>query len=119
MKVDNSLVESLVLEKPLNMKEKRMKTKDAKLTDNEKVELEYLAQLDDDKINVKDIPEMLDWSGAKRGVFYKPVKQQITLRLDADIVHWFRARMQGRRGYQTEINRALRDYIKGEEKESN
>ena len=53
-----------------------MKTKDANLTDNEKAELEYLAQLDGDRINVEDVPEMLDWSGAQRGVFYKPVKQQ-------------------------------------------
>ena len=59
-----------------------MKTKDANLTDNEKAELEYLAQLDDDKINVESVPEMLDWSGAQRGVFYKPAKQQSSTSLD-------------------------------------
>ena len=75
--------------------------------------------MDDDKINVREIPEMLDWSGAQRGVFYKPVKQQITLRLDADIIHWFRMQMRGKRGYQTEINRALRDHISKQVKESN
>jgi len=37
--------------------------------------------------------------------FYRPVKQPITLRLDADVVAWFKK--QGR-GYQTRINRALR-----------
>ncbi len=100
-----------MLEKLPNTKEKSMKMKDFNLTDKEKHELDYLSQLEDDQINVEDIPEMLDWSGAQRGVFYKPVKQQITLRLDADIIHWFRARMRGRRGYQTDINQALRDYI--------
>jgi uncharacterized protein (DUF4415 family) len=29
-----------------------------------------------------------DWSQAKRGLFYHPVKQQITLRLDADLIDW-------------------------------
>ena len=56
-------------------------------------------------------PEILDWSDARRGVFYRPVKQQITLRLDADIIAWFKARAPGGRGYQTEINRALRDHV--------
>jgi hypothetical protein len=29
-------------------------------------------------------------AGAKRGLFYRPVKQQLTLRLDADVVAWFK-----------------------------
>ena len=73
-----------------------MEIKADKLTSKEKAELEFLSQLDDDKINVREFPEMLDWSGAQRGVFYKPVKQQITLRLDADIIHWFRVQMRGK-----------------------
>jgi uncharacterized protein (DUF4415 family) len=36
---------------------------------------------------------------------YKPVKKPVTLRLDADVLAWFKR--QGR-GYQTRINRALR-----------
>ena len=37
------------------------------------------------------IPEATgDWSGAKRGVFYRLIKQQITLRLDADLIDWFK-----------------------------
>ena len=96
-----------------------MKMKDDKLTSKQETELESLSRMDDDKINVREIPEMLDWSGAQRGVFYKPVKQQITLRLDADIIHWFRVQMRGDRGYQTEINRALRDHINRQVKELN
>jgi uncharacterized protein (DUF4415 family) len=41
-----------------------------------------------------------DWRG-----YYRPIKKPVTLRLDADIVAWFKK--QGR-GYQTRINRALR-----------
>jgi uncharacterized protein (DUF4415 family) len=35
-------------------------------------------------------------------------KQQVTLRLDADVLDWFRARG---RGYQTQINALLRAYV--------
>ena len=86
-------------------------TKKASLTDKQRVDLQSLQEMHDDQINTTDIPEILDWTGAKRGVFYRSVKQQITLRLDADIISWFKAHAQGGRGYQTDINRALRDHV--------
>jgi uncharacterized protein (DUF4415 family) len=49
-----------------------------------------------------------DWNGAVRGRFYRPVKQAVTIRLDADVVAWFKARD---RKYQTAVNRALREYM--------
>ena len=52
-----------------------------------------------------------DWSQAKRGLFYRPVKQQITLRLDADLISWFKTNPAPDEGYQTSINRALREYV--------
>ena len=64
---------------------------------------------------LSNAPELRDWSGAKRGAFYRPVKQQITLRLDADVVAWFKENAPGGRGYQTDINRALRDYVDRQE----
>lgn len=76
-----------------------------------KAELDALAAMSDDEIDVEDIPEVVDWTDAKRGVFYRPVKQQLTLRLDADVVAWFKGRAPGGRGYQTHINRALREYV--------
>ena len=82
------------------------------LTNEQKAEIESLAALSDEKIDTSDIPEILDWSGAKRGALYRPVKQQITLRLDADVVAWFRANAPDGRGYQTEINRVLREHAK-------
>ncbi len=57
------------------------------------------------------IPEVRDWSGAKRGLFYRPIKQQITLRLDADLVDWFKNHHPKTEGYQTSINRVLREYV--------
>ncbi len=65
----------------------------------------------DDQIDTTGVPEILDWSDARRGVFYRPVKQQITLRLDADIIAWFKAHARGGRGYQTDINGALREHV--------
>jgi uncharacterized protein (DUF4415 family) len=44
---------------------------------------------------------------------YKPVKKPVTLRLDADILAWFQ---KGGRGYQTRINRALRQVMMAERK---
>jgi uncharacterized protein (DUF4415 family) len=72
--------------------------------------LDRLAAMPDDQIDTSDIPEVLDWSGAVRGGLYRPRKEVITIRVDADILAWFKERAQGR-GYQTEINRALRQYI--------
>lgn len=80
------------------------------LTQKQKAEVEALAALPDKEIDTSDIPEILDWSNAKRGLLYRPVKQQITLRLDADVVAWFRSNAPRGRGYQTEINRVLREY---------
>ena len=80
------------------------------LTQEQRAEIEALANLPDEAIDTSDIPEILDWTGARRGRLYRPVKQQITLRLDADVVSWFKASTPDGRGYQTEINRALRDH---------
>ncbi len=44
---------------------------------------------------------------------YRPLKKPITLRVDADVLAWFKK--QGR-GYQTRINRALREWVMREEK---
>lgn len=44
---------------------------------------------------------------------YKPIKKPVTLRLDADVLAWFKGRG---RGYQTRINRALRGVMTKERK---
>ncbi len=79
-------------------------------------ELKALSDLPDAAIDTSDAPELLDWSGAKRGLFYRPVKQQLTLRLDADVVAWFKSHSTPDAGYQTCINRALREYVQGHER---
>jgi uncharacterized protein (DUF4415 family) len=73
-----------------------------------------VAALPDTSIDTSDAPELLDWSGAKRRLFYRPLKQQLTLRLDADVVAWFKSQTKSSGGYQTRINRALREYVQGQ-----
>ena len=89
-----------------------MKKDMAELPSDVQKQVRALEALPDDQIDTTDAPEILDWSDAKRGVFYRPVKQQVTLRLDADILAWFRAHARDGRGYQTDINRALREHVR-------
>jgi uncharacterized protein (DUF4415 family) len=84
------------------------------LTREQLAELKALAALPDDAIDMSDAPELLDWSHAQRGLFYRPVKQQLTLRLDADVVAWFKRHTIPNEGYQTRISRALREYVQGQ-----
>jgi uncharacterized protein (DUF4415 family) len=56
-----------------------------------------------------------DFSGAKRGAVVKAPKgkSRITIRLDDDILEWFKARVEAAGGgnYQTLINDALREHM--------
>lgn len=73
----------------------------------QKAELEGLAALPDETIDTSDIPPLTEafWQGAVRNPFYRPVKQQLTVRVDADVLAWLRS---AGRGYQTKINAILR-----------
>jgi len=82
------------------------------LTPQEEAELAALAKLPEATIDTSDAPEIRDWSGARRGLFYRPIKQQLTLRLDADLIAWFRKHATKGEGYQTRINRVLREYVR-------
>ena len=96
-----------------------MKKEHSELPPDIQAQILALADKPEDEINTDDIPEVLDWSNAKRGVFYRPVKQQITLRLDAEVVSWFKSRQHGGRGYQTDINSALREHVRRSQGEVN
>jgi uncharacterized protein (DUF4415 family) len=75
-----------------------------------KAEIEALAKLDEAVVDTSDLPEVADWSKGVRGRFYRPIKQSVTIRLDSDVVAWFKARANKGR-YQTCINQALREYM--------
>lgn len=86
-----------------------------KLTEDRRKELVKLDALPVDQIDTSDIPELTDeqWVGANRGRFYRPIKQQITARLDADVLAWLKA---GGQGYQTRMNAILRRAMLAESK---
>ena len=62
----------------------------------------------DKDIDTSDIPEITDWSGSEIGKFYRPVTQQVTLRIDADVLAWFKSKGDK---YQTAVNKALREHM--------
>lgn len=68
--------------------------------------------LKDEDIDFSDIPEitpeMFARAVVRRGLKPIPRKEQLTLRIDGDVLEWFKK--QGR-GYQTRINQLLRAYM--------
>ena len=77
------------------------------LTENQKLEIAKLIARGDGNVDVGDMPELTEdfWDNAELGKFYRPRKQQITVKLDADIVAWLKS---GGKGYQTRLNKFLR-----------
>ena len=90
----NKLVRKTLTNSPMTPARKRRLTK--------------LAARPDSEIDFSDIPPLKDsfWKNAVRNPYYRPVKQQLTVRLDADVVAWLRS--QGK-GYQTRLNYVLRE----------
>src|ERR1700754_5188798 len=88
------------------------------LTDVQKAELKALEAMADGEIDYSDIPPTPEdfWVNARRNPYYRPIKQQLTLRLDSDLVAWFKQHAPAGRGYQRDINQALREYIEAREK---
>ena len=84
---------------------------ECRLTVRQKRELAELAKRPDSEIDLSDIPELTEkfWQNAVPNPFYKPVKKQVTLRIDADILAWLR--QQGAEGYQSRLNAVLRDVM--------
>jgi uncharacterized protein (DUF4415 family) len=75
-------------------------------------ELIALANRPDSEIDYSDIPASTraDWAGAVRGKFYRPVKRQLTVRIDADVIAWLRS---FGKGYQSRLNAILRSAMLG------
>lgn len=79
----------------------------ARITPRQRAELTRLGKLSDSDIDFSDIPRLNEkfWKNAVRNPFFKPVKKQLTVRLDADVLAWLKS---GGRGYQTKLNGILR-----------
>lgn len=68
-----------------------------------------------------DMRDEYNFSQAKRGpiVPTAPNKTRITIRVDTDILNWFREQInaQGGGSYQALMNQALREYIENQERD--
>ena len=84
------------------------------LTAEEQQAWRELQEMPDEEIDYSDIPPQ-PRTGWRRVSELVPAgnKQQITLRLDADVIAFFRG--TGRR-YQSRINAALREYVNSQKK---
>ena len=81
--------------------------------------LEALAARPDSAIDTSDIPEITDFSGFRRGLLRHPELRGESVRVDAHLLHWFRAHTPEGEDYAARINAALREYVaKAEEREA-
>jgi uncharacterized protein (DUF4415 family) len=80
------------------------------LSEKVKANIEELLRKPDSEIDTSDIPEWTDemWKRAVRGRFYRPLKEAVSLRLDADVLAWLKKDGQG---YQTRVNKMLREQM--------
>jgi uncharacterized protein (DUF4415 family) len=76
-----------------------------------KSDLARLDRMKDSDIDYSDIPPLGDEFFKKATAAWPPAKQQLTIRLDADVLNWLKA---NGRGYQTRINRILRAAMEGQ-----
>ncbi len=76
-----------------------------------KKEIARLKRMKSQEIDLSDIAEITDWRNGVVGKFYRPIKQSLTIRLDADVLAWLRS---GGKRYQTRINALLRDAMENE-----
>ena len=76
-----------------------------------KTDWKRLSKMKDKDIDTSDIPE-LDDAFFQNAELRVPPKQPVTLRLDADVLAWFK---EGGQGYQTRINQLLRRYMESQE----
>ena len=78
-----------------------------RLTDEDRAQLRALAARPDNEIDLSDMPEWMaaDFANAERGKFYRPLKAQITAKVDRDILAWLKADGPG---YQSRLNAILR-----------
>ncbi|HEY0513569.1 MAG TPA: BrnA antitoxin family protein [Thermoanaerobaculia bacterium] len=74
---------------------------------------ERVDAMSDEDIDTSDIPPLDETFFANAEIRMPQAKPSITIRLDPDILEWFKG--QGR-GYQTRINAVLRKYVEAQKK---
>lgn len=90
-----------------------MKQSDTMPTEKMANELKALKKREID-LSDEDAPEITNWEQAVIGKHYRPIKKQITVRIDSDVLEWFR---HATAKYQTLINKACREYMMHHQKQ--
>lgn len=87
----------------------------SELTPEMKADLRFLESQADEDIDLTDpdSPDLSDKPGWVRGKFYRPRKAPISIRIDVDVLEWFKKREVH---YQTLMNQALRGYMESHSK---
>lgn len=78
-------------------------------------EIEDLKNMKEEEIDTTDIAEMVTSRPLAVGKFYRPIKESVTVRLDADVIAWLKS---GGRGYQTRANQILRSAMEEQQKKA-
>lgn len=76
-----------------------------KLSRGQRRDIAAIAAKKEEDIDLSEMPEVVDWSGAEIGKFYRPPKKSVTMRLDQDVLDWLKGYGKG---YQTRVNLLLR-----------
>ncbi len=85
----------------------------ADLTEQQKAELQALAEMSDDEIDLSDIPERdVDRSTVRRGLFYRPVKKEVTITLDKNVLDWFEEQEPDEKARHEAMNEVLLEHIR-------
>ncbi len=75
--------------------------------------MKKLDEIKDENIDYTDIPELDESFWANAIIEYPERKKPVTLRLDADVLEWFKSTGKG---YQTRINAVLRSFYEANKK---
>jgi len=78
-------------------------------------DLARVDRMKDSAIDYSDIPALDESFFTRATETWPPAKQQLTIRLDADVLNWLKA---NGRGYQTRINRILRMAMENQPRKS-
>lgn len=76
-----------------------------KLSKEQKRDIAAIAAMKEGDIDLSDMPEVVDWSRAEIGEFYRLPKKAVTIRLDVDVLEGLKGYGKG---YQTRANLRLR-----------
>jgi uncharacterized protein (DUF4415 family) len=85
-----------------------MKLKNQPSDEELKKQANVISAIKHENIDVSDIPilKAVDFKNAVFNPYFKPIKKQITVRLDGVLIDWLKS--QGR-GYQTRLNKIIMD----------